>query len=110
MTEQIPQQSTQEQAMEQLRGTLASGGWNNVIVPTLQEQVLARLNSLCAPTRPEGTSDDFLRGQIDMLKYVIGMFRKKLAEYDTERTMAQQEAPPPKGSPYTPDTPDQVNP
>lgn len=71
--------------MEQLRHTLATEGWMKFITPTLSRTIVADMDSLASPKRPEGISDDYLRGRISAIRDVLLSFQKRLDEYDLEQ-------------------------
>ncbi len=71
--------------MEDLRHVLASTGWQLVVVPTLTRQLVTDIELLASLKRPEGVSDDFLRGRIEAIKLVLGSFVQQLVEFDNEQ-------------------------
>jgi hypothetical protein len=98
-------------AMEELRVTLSTRGWTDVIEPSLRDHLIMLVDQLSAPIRQKDAEpDDILRGKIAMLRLMLGQFRAKLSEYDAEknRSKAVEIEPKPIGSPYAPEA--QVNP
>lgn len=71
--------------MEALRQMLTSEGWAKVFSPTLQRTIVADMDSLASPKRPEGISDDYLRGRISAVRDVLTTFNRRLDEYDFEQ-------------------------
>lgn len=100
----------QTKAMEELRATLGSPGWQFVIFPTLQKTLITDVDTLTSPKRPEGLTDDYLRGRIESIKSVLRDFGLRLTEHDNRiREEAQLKAQAVAadqtvGSPYAPDT------
>ncbi len=88
--------------IEQLRATLNTAGWA-YIEATLQQNLVGLTDLLVSPKREPGVSDDFLRGQIVMLKLILVQFKQRVAEFDMAQmraNMAAKEAEP-IGSPYS---------
>lgn len=102
--------SMNERGFAELEVTLGSIGWQKVIAPTLKQELLDTLDQLGAVNRkvPEGVSagewDNFLRGRVDGIKFVLHNFVAQLAEYKRRSAEDQQEqvAEPAVGSPYDP--------
>lgn len=91
-----------------LSQTLNSDGWRVLIVPHIRDKMMADINLLTSLKRPEGVTDDFLRGRIDLAKTVIGGFNAMLLEHaaNAENAKRQDTEVPAIGSPYAQANPD----
>lgn len=74
--------------MEELRSTIQSAGWKSVVAPTCGKELQAALDKLTAPKRPEGESDDYLRGRIAACRDFLTMFERGIKQYDAQRAAA----------------------
>jgi len=94
---------TREQAVSELKALLEQTGWT-VFENEIRAKMINAHNALASLKRPEGMSDDFLRGQIDLSKFVLAGLRKELSAFDAEKAAnaaaAAQTDPPAQGGPY----------
>jgi len=101
-----PKHVRHDAGLEELRVTIHSLGWTKVIEPTMARMVETDANTLCSLKRPEGVTDDFLRGRIEAFRILREYFHKVVANYDAERfseaAKQAQAAQPPAGSPFAP--------
>ncbi len=77
---------------EALGSLFSMPGWK-VVEDSVRNEIFKYTEQLSALKRPEGTSDDFLRGRIAMAKEILVQFRAQYREYEARKTLA---ANPPK--------------
>lgn len=93
--------TAEDKAVAALAATLASPGWQRVIFPTLQKQMLLAADQLSKLDRPSTVPDDYLRGQVAGLKFAASYFQQQIAEYEAAKQASEPQAPAePIGSPY----------
>lgn len=98
----------QKAAIGELKALVGSRGWA-IFEQIVQKDGLSALDSLSALKRPEGVTDDFLRGRIAAFKDVIRGPRKIISDF--EANVAAQKAEremDPVGSPYVSTGPDEA--
>jgi hypothetical protein len=94
--------------MEELRLTLNSLGWKRVIDPSGQAWLQKDIQTLTSLKRPEGVTDDFIRGCIFATERFLTGFHKGLKDHDNKRAaklaeLARSVEEPPIGSIYAPE-------
>ena len=78
---QITEEFNLEEELQFLDWFLTSPAWNNVIIPELKKRMELLYNKLIDPTkkRKEETSDDFIRGQIAAVRWMVAWPSKRQA-------------------------------
>lgn len=91
-----------EDKIDLLDKLINTDGWKRGIVPHLTNQLNMDIVALVGNDPEKKTSDDFLRGRISLLKWLIEGIPREIQEVKFERMRARQPEPgqPAAGDPY----------
>jgi hypothetical protein len=86
-----------EEDIREIQFLIGCTAWGTFLAPNLKAFRSSRVTQLLDPSvdRKEKESDDFLRGQIDMIDFVLGMGQLQVDEFEknaqAEAAMAQED-------------------
>jgi hypothetical protein len=96
--------SEQEQLIAELKEIINHPHWR-AVEALLNGWLTNDFKALAAYKRPDGPSDDFIKGQIDRTRALLNNPRSLVKSHELEKLMNSQESePPPLGSPYRDDS------
>jgi hypothetical protein len=95
-----------EEAVHHLRETLATPGWAQVIAPSVAQEMQTAIVALCSQGRKGHETDDFLRGKIVALKWILTSPSQTVTDWEASKKEANPDGHPDAvGHPYAEDIP-----